>query len=92
MTQADNTFLNISEVTSREQAYGLLNLAADFLLRTEPHSPTPYVVKRAVAWGHMSLAELYQEILADEKDLAGLKQLLGVGLAGQDSLPKSKNS
>ena len=71
---------SLTEVTTREQAYSLLNLAADFLLATEPHSPTPYVVKRAVAWGHMSLAELYQEILSDEKDLAGLRQLLGVGL------------
>ena len=81
---------SLTEVTSREQAYFLLNVAADFLLATEPHSPTPYVLKRAVAWGHMSLAELYQEILSDEKDLAGLRQLLGVGLMAPPQEPPSQ--
>ena len=38
-------------IRSRAEAYRVLQAAADFLQRTEPHSPTPYLVRRAVAWG-----------------------------------------
>src|SRR5262249_55612198 len=32
---------------TREQAYRELSKIAEFLLRTEPHSPTPYLIQRA---------------------------------------------
>ena len=35
-------------IRSRADAYRRLSEAADYLLRAEPHSPTPYLVKRAV--------------------------------------------
>ncbi|MBN9565764.1 MAG: type VI secretion system protein TssA [Alphaproteobacteria bacterium] len=69
--------LQLSPITSRAEAYAKLTQAADYLLRTEPHSPTPYLVKRAVVWGSMPLHELYQEIISDEKDLDTIKRLLG---------------
>ncbi|HEV7843789.1 MAG TPA: type VI secretion system protein TssA, partial [Pyrinomonadaceae bacterium] len=50
-------------IRSRKEAYQRLSEAADYLLRTEPHSPTPYLVKRAIAWEHMSLFELYRQIV-----------------------------
>lgn len=62
---------------SREEAFRRLDEVADFLLRTEPHSPVPYLVKRAVAWGAMPLAELLQELLDSESDLKQLNRLLG---------------
>ncbi len=62
---------------SREEAFRRLDEVADFLLRTEPHSPVPYLVKRAVAWGGMPLAELLQELLDSESDLKQLYRLLG---------------
>lgn len=37
--------------SSREQAYASLSALADYLMRTEPHSPAPWLVKRAVSWG-----------------------------------------
>jgi len=36
-------------IRSRTDAYRRLSEAADYLLRTEPHRPTPYRVRRAVA-------------------------------------------
>lgn len=51
-------------IGSRDEAYRALAQAADFLLRVEPHSPVPYVVRRAVAWGGLSLAELYDELFS----------------------------
>lgn len=49
--------------SSREQAYASLSAIADYLMRTEPHSPAPWLVKRAVSWGGMTLAELLDELL-----------------------------
>ena len=67
-------------ITSREDAYRLLEAAAEFLQRTEPHSPTPYLVKRAVSWGQMSLADLMQEIVREEGDLSRYFSLLGINV------------
>jgi type VI secretion system ImpA family protein len=65
-------------IRSREEAYRRLSDAADYLLRTEPHSPTPYLVMRAVAWGRMPLNELLQELVNSEGDLKQLYTLLGM--------------
>ena len=65
-------------IASRDQAYRLLEEVAAYLQKTEPHSPTPYLIKRAVAWGHMSLADLMQEIVREEGDIARFFSLLGV--------------
>jgi type VI secretion system ImpA family protein len=63
---------------SRADAYRMLQEAADYLMRTEPHSPTPYLVRRAVAWGHMSLGELLAEIVQTPSDLKAIYQLLAI--------------
>jgi len=65
-------------ICSRSEAYRRLAEAADYLLRTEPHSPTPYLVKRAIGWGNMSLTELLMELVNSENDLAGIYNLLGI--------------
>ncbi len=64
--------------TSREDAYRLLEVIASYLQELEPHSPTPYLVRRAVKWGGMPLGELMQEILREEGDVARFFSLLGV--------------
>jgi type VI secretion system ImpA family protein len=65
-------------IRSRSEAYRRLLEAAEYLLRTEPHSPTPYLVKRAVAWGNMTLVDLLQELVANEHDRKAIYGLLGV--------------
>ena len=67
-----------SPIRSRAEAYRRLAEAADYLLRTEPHSPAPYLVRRAVAWGGMSLGELLQELVRNDGDLKALYTLLGM--------------
>jgi len=74
-------------ITSREEAFRRLDEAADYLMRTEPHSPCPYLVKRAVAWGNMPLAELLQELVRGEGDLQELYGLLGMH-QGQPGEPR----
>jgi type VI secretion system ImpA family protein len=65
-------------IRSRSEAYRRLGEAADYLLRTEPHSPAPYLVKRAVAWGGLSLDQLLAELLARNTDLGAIRELLGM--------------
>jgi type VI secretion system ImpA family protein len=65
-------------IRSRAEAYRRLSEAADYLLRTEPHSPAPYLVKRAVSWGSLSLSELLQELLQSSSDLKTIYSLLGM--------------
>ncbi|MDD2390579.1 MAG: type VI secretion system protein TssA [Desulfobacterales bacterium] len=65
-------------IRNRAAAYRMLSEAADYLLIHEPHSPTPYLVKRAVSWGNMTLTELLQELVNDERDLQQIFKLLGL--------------
>lgn len=64
--------------TSRAEAYRALEAAAAYLERAEPHSPAPHLVRRAIAWGSMSLGELLEELLKDGYDLKSLRALLGL--------------
>lgn len=66
-------------VRSRDDAYRMLVEIARFLERTEPHSPVPHLLRRAIAWGRMSLPELLQELMSDQGNVF---QLLGIDRAG----------
>jgi type VI secretion system protein ImpA len=65
-------------ISTRAEAYHRLREAADYLMRTEPHSPVPYLVRRAITWGNLSLAELLEELLQKNADLATINALLGI--------------
>ena len=55
---------------SRDEAYRLLAVVADYLMRYEPHSPVPYMLKRALDWGGKPLPELLAELMAGERGRA----------------------
>jgi type VI secretion system protein ImpA len=63
-------------IRSRAEAYWRLSEAAEYLLRTEPHSPTPYLVQRAVEWGSMNLFDLFQQIIRNEGEMQEINRLL----------------
>jgi len=67
-----------SRIRDRADAYYLLAEAADFLARTEPHSPTPYLIRRAIAWGAMSLDELLPELVRNSTELGDIFRLLQI--------------
>ena len=75
-SQPDIELWTSGPIRNRADAYRRLSEAADYLLRTEPHSPTPYLVKRAVEWGHMSLFEVFQQIVRNEGEMEELDKLL----------------
>ncbi|MGH9466903.1 MAG: type VI secretion system protein TssA [Terriglobales bacterium] len=65
-------------ITSRADAYRLLGEAAAFLMRTEPHSPTPYLVARAIRWGSLPLDQLLPEMIGNSGALEDLQKLLNL--------------
>ena len=66
---------------NRAQAYAMLASAADLLRQVEPHSPVPYVVQRAIAWGALNTAELYQELFIRQGGQISIFELLGLAAA-----------
>lgn len=75
---AQEAVRHIGPIASREEAYRLLEEVVAYLQKTEPHSPTPYLLKRAVSWGRMSLVDLMQDVMNEEGDLTRYFSLLGI--------------
>lgn len=67
---------------SRSDAYTQLDRAADVLLELEPHSPIPYLVKRAVKLGRLPFPQLMQRMIRDGNVLAELSRELDLDAAG----------
>ena len=80
----ENPLASGGPIRSRAEAYRRLSETAEYLARTEPHSPTPFLVRRAVSWGSMTVEELLRELLADKADLPTVFKLLGIA-SGKDS-------
>lgn len=73
-----------SERPTREDAYARLAEIAELLQTLEPHSPVPYLIRRAIAWGDMSFAELVMNFSHAGLQLDQLMDVLGLGaLAGE---------
>jgi type VI secretion system protein ImpA len=71
--------LTAGPITSRAEAYRRLSEAADYLTKTEPHSPAPYLVRRAIVWGGMRLDELLPELVRNNSELSEIYRLLKIG-------------
>lgn len=69
---------NSPAFAGREEAYQMLKQIADYLQRTEPHSPVPYLLHRACIWGHTPLPELLNELLVSDEAARRLWRQLGV--------------
>lgn len=65
-------------IRDRADAYARLNEVADFLMRLEPHSPAPYLVKRATEWGRLNTVELYQELFLKLGGQLNIFEMLGL--------------
>lgn len=74
----DAPSLLLRAMADRAEAYACLESVADFLMRLEPHSPVPYLLHRAVEWGSLNTAELYQEIFVRMNGQISIFDLLGL--------------
>lgn len=70
-------------IRSRVEAFRRLAEAADYLLHTEPHSPVPYLVKRAISWGNMNLMQLLTELVGNDSERTAIAALLGIRASNQ---------
>lgn len=71
-------------ITTREQAYAQLVAIADFLQKLEPHSPTPYLIRRAIEWSHLSFAELLVTLARVGMQLDQVIEVLGLADLADD--------
>ncbi len=69
----------VPAIHSREDAYARIAQVADYLQRTEPHSPTPYLLRRAIHWGRLDLNQLLLELTGNGMDFMQVMRLLGIG-------------
>jgi type VI secretion system protein ImpA len=63
---------------SRDDVYRRLAEAADLLERLEPHSPIPYLVRRAVELGAMPFPLLMRALIRDDSVLTNMNRELGI--------------
>lgn len=69
---------------TREQAYALIAQIAQYLESVEPHSPTPYLLKKAITWGNLPLSALIQEFIQNNMDFIQLQKWLSIPTPGMD--------
>lgn len=62
---------------NREEAFELLSGVAQFFKQTEPHSPVPYLVERAIRWGRMPLEEWLRDVIHEEQVVDSIRETLG---------------
>jgi len=65
-------------ITNRKVAFERLREVAEFLRRTEPHSPVAYLVNRAIKWGDMSLENVIAELVKNTDARKQIYETLGV--------------
>jgi type VI secretion system protein ImpA len=70
--------LDITAIGDREQAYAALMSIAVYLQRIEPHSPTPYLIQRAVELGQLNLPDMIRDVSASAGSLDKFFELLGI--------------
>lgn len=67
-------------IKSRAEAYQRLAEAAEYLMRIEPHSPVPHLVRRAVNWGNLTFSDLITELVNDNNNIRSIYSLLGINM------------
>jgi type VI secretion system protein ImpA len=72
--------LTSGPIRGRADAYRMLLTAAQYLKQIEPHSPTSYLVMKAVSWGDKSLDDLLREFVREGLNLEALFTFLGIEL------------
>ena len=63
---------------TRADVYQRLAESADLLEKMEPHSPIPYLIKRAVDLGSLPFPQLMRALISDAKAIEELNKGLGI--------------
>jgi type VI secretion system protein ImpA len=65
-------------IGSRDEAFRRLAEVAAYLRRTEPQSPVPLLIDRAVSWGQMPFEQLLMELIKDSSLRSQVGEVLGL--------------
>ncbi|MGE7989498.1 type VI secretion system protein TssA [Pseudomonas sp. NPDC089554] len=62
---------------SRDEAFTLLAGIAQFFKQSEPQSPVPYLIERAIKWGNMPLEGWLNDVIKDSNVVDNIRDVLG---------------
>jgi type VI secretion system protein ImpA len=65
-------------MVTRSDIYARLSEAADLLERIEPHSPVPFLIRKAVEFGGLPFPELMKALIRDDSVLTDMNRELGI--------------
>jgi type VI secretion system protein ImpA len=71
-------------IRDRAEAYARLAETAEYLMRLEPHSPVPYLVRRATEWGRLNTVELYNELFLRLQGQLNIFEMLGLEVGAEE--------
>jgi type VI secretion system protein ImpA len=77
-TEPSHAAVVTGRIATREQAFLVLEEAAEFFRRTEPHSPLAYTLREAVRRGRLTWSELLEEIVPDFDARTAILSSLGI--------------
>ena len=63
---------------SCDEAYKLIEMANSYLLKNDPHSPSPYLIRRALEWRKKSLYGVFMELFTTTSKPQEIFTLLGL--------------
>lgn len=67
-------------ICNRTDAYSQLAEAAEYISHDDPHSPVPHLIYKAIEWGQMNTAELYQELFIQYQGQLNIFEIMGLEL------------
>ncbi|MBD8596536.1 type VI secretion system protein TssA [Pseudomonas sp. W2Oct36] len=62
---------------TRDEAFTMLAGVAQFFKQTEPQSPVPYLIERAIKWGNMPLEGWLSDVIKDSNVVDSIRDVLG---------------
>ncbi|MDZ3991640.1 type VI secretion system protein TssA [Pseudomonas sp. Teo4] len=62
---------------TREEAFTMLAGIAQFFKQSEPQSPVPYLIERAIKWGNMPLEGWLSDVIKDSNVVDNIRDVLG---------------
>jgi len=62
---------------NRDEAFTLLAGIAQFFKQSEPQSPVPYLIERAIKWGNMPLEGWLSDVIKDSNVVDNIRDVLG---------------
>lgn len=64
-------------IRSRQEALRQIEKIAEFFRQTEPHSPIPFLLLRAVKWGNMPFEMVWADLIKEGAALETMRETLG---------------